>query len=209
MQRINPTRINLINSRKRIAMARKGHSILKRKREVLVIEFLRMLRQSKNDRVYLNAILKSAYKSAAIAVAYVGNFELEEVALHVKEVDPVRIEIKNIMGVRIPIITKPQEPPEVRLESFKMISTSVAAEDISNSFSDVRDAVVDISQREQGLRRLVLEIEKTKRRVNALEYIIIPGITAQSKYISMRLDEIDRDMFAALKHVKKKLAKAS
>ena len=65
-----------------------------------------------------------------------------------------------------------------------------------------------LAQREQGLKRIVLEVEKTKRRVNALDYIVIPNLNIQAKQISMRLEEIDRDAFSALKHVKKKLAKA-
>ena len=66
-----------------------------------------------------------------------------------------------------------------------------------------------MAQREQGLKRLVIEIEKTKRRVNALDYVVIPGLNSQSRYISMRLEELERDMFSALKHVKKRLAKVS
>ncbi|MEM3415976.1 MAG: V-type ATP synthase subunit D, partial [Candidatus Micrarchaeaceae archaeon] len=69
------------------------------------------------------------------------------------------------------------------------------------------NVMIDVAQREQGLKRLVIEIDKTKRRVNALQYVVIPNIRSMSKYIAVRLEEIDRDMFAALKHVKKRLAK--
>lgn len=202
MARLNPTRINLINLKNRIKKARRGYDILKRKREVLVIEFLKLLQQSKNDRAYLYSILKDAYKTVTIASAYVGNFELEEIALYVKESSPIQINVKNIMGVRIPVITK-----GIREGSGmqNMLSTNVAADDISDSFSKVSDTLVDIAQREQGLRRLVLEIDKTKRRVNALDYVVIPNMMAQAKYISMRLEEMERDTFSALKHVKKRL----
>ena len=67
--------------------------------------------------------------------------------------------------------------------------------------------MIEVAQREQGLRRLVMEIDKTKRRVNALDYIVIPRMKGQVKYISMRLDEMDRDTFSALKHIKKKIGK--
>ena len=69
--------------------------------------------------------------------------------------------------------------------------------------------MIDVAQREQGLKRLVMEIDKTKRRVNALDYIVIPETGQASKYISMRLDEMDRDTFSALKHVKRRIAKAN
>ena len=73
---INPTRMNLITTKRRIAMAKKGYNVLKRKREVLVIEFLRLLKQSKQDRTYLNKLMLNAYRSVTIASAYVGDFEL-------------------------------------------------------------------------------------------------------------------------------------
>ncbi len=204
MQKLNPTRINLITLKKRAGVAEKGHSILKRKREVLVIEFLKLLNQSKNDRSYLNDVMRSAYKIAITSNAFIGNFELEEAAMHVREAKPIRMEIKNIMGVRIPIIGK--QPGNEPMHSYNLFSTSVAVDDIGSAFTKARESIIDIAQREQGLKRLVLEIDKTKRRVNALENVVIPGMISQAKYISMRLEEIDRDMFSALKHVKKKLS---
>ncbi|MEM0087221.1 MAG: V-type ATP synthase subunit D [Candidatus Micrarchaeaceae archaeon] len=204
MQSINPTRMNLINLRRRAAMANKGYGILKRKREVLVMEFLKMLKMSKNDINYLNAIMERAYKGVAIASAYVGNFELEEVAMHVEEAEPIKITVKNIMGVKVPEISGSGKQTAI---DYNIISTDVAADDISSDFSNAINVMIDVAQREQGLKRLVIEIDKTKRRVNALQYVVIPNIRSRSKYIAVRLEEIDRDMFAALKHVKKRLAK--
>ncbi len=206
MQKLNPTRINLINLRKRVAMANKGYSILKRKREVLVLEFLKLLKQSKNDRDYLNSLLRGAYKTVAIAATYAGNLELGETAIHMDEAEPVRMSIRNVMGVKVPEMAKPN-PVEISFTGYSLFSTSVAIDDITDSFSKVRDVVADVAQREQGLKRIVLEIEKTKRRVNALDYIVIPQMKGQAKYIRMRLEEMDRDTFSALKHVKKKLAR--
>ncbi len=205
MANINPTRLNLINLKKRIVTARKGYGILKRKREVLVIEFLKLLKQSKESRSVLNDLVQQSYKTVTIASTYVGNFELEDVAMHMQEADPVRIKIKNIMGVRIPEITRSQKPPSI---SFSVLPSSLAVDDINDTFTRSTNSIIDVAQREQGLKRLVLEIDKTKRRVNALDYRIIPGMTRQSKYIRMRLEEIDRDMFSALKHVKKKIQAA-
>lgn len=199
---INPTRINLINTKKRIAIARKGHDILKRKREVLVIEFMKMIKESKKDRSYLYSILQPAYKTVSIASTYVGTFELEEVAMHMEEITPIAMVVKNVMGVRVPAITMAgisQHP------TYRLLSTSVSVDDIRTAFLEVVSTMIAVAQREQGMKRLVLEIEKTKRRVNALDYIVIPGMNSAAKYISIRLDEIDRDMFSALKHVKKKL----
>lgn len=203
MANMNPTRINLINLRRRVVVARKGYDILKRKREVLVIEFLKMLKQSKESRNVLNQLVQESYKSVTIASTYVGNFELEDVALNMDEAAPVKMKIKNIMGVRIPEITRMQRPIGI---SYSVMPNSLAVDDISDSFTRSINSIIDVAQREQGLKRLVIEIDKTKRRVNALDYKIIPNMKKQSKYIRMRLEEMDRDTFSALKHVKKKLA---
>jgi V/A-type H+-transporting ATPase subunit D len=200
---INPTRINLINLRRRIVIAKKGHDILKRKREILVIEFLKLLKQSKESRNALNDMMQQSYKMVTTASTYIGNFDLENVAQYMVEAEPVKIKVRNIMGVKIPQISR---LPEKQSLTFSLIPSSLAVDDIRDTFSRATNAIIDIAQREQGLKRLVIEIDKTKRRVNALDYRVIPGMLAQSKYIRMRLEEIDRDTFSALKHVKKKLA---
>lgn len=197
--------MNLINTRKGIVRARKGYGILKKKREVLVLEFMKLVQQSTKDRAYLNQLIQQGYKAVGMASTYVGNFELEEVALHMKEAKPVQMNIKNIMGVKVPEITRSNEDPMTL--SYSLLSTNIAVDDIRNSFVNVINTMIDVAQREQGLRRLVTEIDKTKRRVNALDYIVIPRMKGQVKYISMRLDEMDRDTFSALKHIKKKLAR--
>jgi V/A-type H+-transporting ATPase subunit D len=202
---INPTRINLINTRRSIVRARKGHGILKKKREVLVLEFMKMIQQSTKDKQYLYELMHKAYKTVGIASTYVGTFELEELAIHMKEAKPISINVKNIMGVRVPEIGRAQEEQQV---DYSLLSTNVSVDDIRVSFAGVISTMIEVAQREQGLRRLVIEIEKTKRRVNALDYVVIPRMRGQARYISMRLSEMDRDMFSALKHVKKKIAAA-
>ena len=203
MEKINPTRINLIQVRVRTRTASKGYSILKRKREALVLEFLKLLKQSGKDRDHLYKILQGAYKTVAISSAYVGNFELESSAMQIPEADPIAMSIKNIMGVKIP-----ETQLEKNVENQELsLSPTVAVDDIRVSFDEVINTILDVAQREQGLKRLVIEIEKTKRRVNALDYIVIPGLKSQAKYISMRLEELDRDTFSALKHVKKRLSR--
>ncbi|MGC8662449.1 MAG: V-type ATP synthase subunit D [Candidatus Micrarchaeia archaeon] len=208
MKVTNPTRMNLINLRKSINLAGRGHEILKKKREVLVVEFLKLLQESKEDRNSLFIALQEAYKSVAIASIYVGNYQLETIASHIAEISPIKITLKNIMGVNIPEIEKIKKEEKSILEKgYSLISTSTAADDVGDSFQKVEKILIGVAKREQGLKKIVIEIDKTKRRVNALEYALIPNLQAQAKYITMRLDEIDRDMFSALKHVKKKMAK--
>ena len=203
MASLSPTRMNLITLRKRIAVAEKGEDILTRKRQVLVAEFLKLLSEPRKRRKELNEILQRAYKTAMLASTYVGNFQLEEIAYSMKEASPISIEVKNIMGVKVPEIGR----LVARHEAAPMLH-SVAAEEVSSSFSQALQVLVDVAELEQGLRKVVIEIDKTKRQTNVLKYVVIPNMEKNKKYIEMRLDEIDRDMFIALKHTKKRLEAA-
>ncbi len=111
--------------------------------------------------------------------------------------------VKNIMGVKIPEI----EQTGKSVKAAELFQTSTAVSDVSDAFSGVKDMLINTAKSEQSLRRLILEIDKTKRRVNALEYILLPKLKKESGYISFRLNEMERDTFSALKHVKKKLEK--
>lgn len=205
-QRLNPTRINLITTRNRVRMAKRGYDILKKKREVLVLEFLKLLKSAGKDRDALYETLQKAYKTLGTAYTYTGNYELEESANYIKEAEPIGLSVRNIMGVKVPEIKKGESKAD---DLLGMLSLSVAVDDLNASFKEALDTIIDVAQREQGLKRIVLEVEKTKRRVNALDYIVIPNLNIQAKQISMRLEEIDRDTFSALKHVKKRLQKGS
>ena len=103
------------------------------------------------------------------------------------------------MGVRIP----DHRGARPRAAGRCAVQTSVAVSDVEDAFGEVKRMVVEIARREQGLRRLVIEIDKVKRRVNALENIVMPNMKKQAANISFTLNEIDRDTFSSLKHVKK------
>ncbi|MDE1868859.1 MAG: V-type ATP synthase subunit D [Candidatus Micrarchaeota archaeon] len=202
---VNPTRMNLINTKRSIKLARKGHSLLKRKREILVMEFLGLLKSSTKDRSYLQEMLQRAYKNLTIASTYAGDLELEQATNYIKEPKPIRVTLKNIMGVRIPEIERNVESIDILDRGYSLLSTSSSIDDVYESFNDTINAIVDVAKREQGLKRLVIEVDKVKRRVNALEYVVMPNLSKRSRYISMRLEEMDRDTFSGLKHVKKRL----
>ncbi len=203
--KINPTRMNLINLKKSAKLAGKGHALLKKKREALVIEFFKILQKSEADRARLQEMLRAAYKTTAIASTFAGDFELEQAAAQMEDTSTVSLGIRNVMGVRIPII---EQQFGAEASGGAWFQTSIAVSDVEDSFGHVKRMVVEIAKREQGLRRLVIEIDKVKRRVNALENIVIPNMKRQAASISFTLNEMDRDTFSSLKHVKKRLAKA-
>ena len=195
--------MNLINTRKSIVLATKGYNLLKKKRETLVMEFFKLLKDSKNDRDRLQQQLQMAYKTTVMASTFSGDFELEQASFYVDDSSGVSMGVKNIMGVKIPEI----EQTGKSVKAAELFQTSTAVSDVSEAFSGVKDMLINTAKSEQSLRRLILEIDKTKRRVNALEYILLPKLKKESGYISFRLNEMERDTFSALKHVKKKLEK--
>lgn len=202
---INATRMNLINTKKERVLAKKGHSLLKTKQEVLIIELLKLLKESTKGRAQLESAINRAYAITANGIAYTGDFQLETASNYVKEPEYIGVSIKNIMGVKVPEISKNIENRELFERGYSVLSTSAVVDDIYESFIEALDSIIDTAKREAGLRRLAVEIDAVKRRVNALEYKRIPMLNERAKYISMRLDEMDRDSFSALKHIKKRL----
>ena len=203
---LSPTRINLINTKKSIAIARKGQELLTSKQQVLVREFLKLLKESSKGREQMQEALQSAYKALAIGIAYVGELELERTASGVKTpgADQDRAEKHN--GREDPgDRAQRQSTPRSRSAVMGCMSASMAADDAHDSFIQALDTIIEVAKREQGLKRLVMAIEKVKRQVNALKYVRIPALNGQAKYIAIRLEELDRDTFSGLKHVKKKI----
>ncbi|MGC8676224.1 MAG: V-type ATP synthase subunit D [Candidatus Micrarchaeia archaeon] len=200
---LNPTRTNLIALKKRLAIVEKGDEILTHKRQALVSEFMKLLSEPRKRRHELENMLQQGYKRVMIGNAYIGNFELNQMAYYVKEASPVSIEIRNVMGVRVPEISTTR-PGEFQAP----FGASLAVDEINKAFTVILQAMIDVAEMEHGLRTVVIELEKTKKQINTLEDVVMPQVSANIKYIQMRIDEMDRDMFVALKHVKNRLAKS-
>ncbi|MFA6328216.1 MAG: V-type ATP synthase subunit D [Candidatus Micrarchaeia archaeon] len=203
----NPTRMELLNAKNRVKLARKGHKLLKQKRDALILEFFKILGKAQDLRSELNTRMSSAYGSLAVAQAYHSMQEIEEAAMAVKRAPNVHVEVRNIMGVKIPTL-EASEPKKILLaRGYSIVGTSAKIDEVADSFEHVLDLVFKLSETENGIRRLILEIEKTKRRVNSLEFVMIPRLEKQAKFISFRLEEMERDSFVMLKTIKRKLEK--
>lgn len=204
----NPTRMELIKARQRIKLAKKGHKLLKQKRDVLIMEFFKILSKAKDLRTELNEAMAGAYKSIAIAQAYHGAAEVENIAMSVSAAPELDMEIKNVMGLKI---SKIQSKSQVEVKplterGYSIVGSSAKIDDAAEEFQKVLGLVIRLAETENAIRKLIREIEKTKRRVNALEFVVIPQITEQSKLIQFRLEEMERDSFVMLKTIKRKLA---
>lgn len=198
----NPTRMELIDTKNQIKLAEKGHKLLKQKRDFLVTEFLSMLDETRALKKTMIEKIKEAYTSLAIAESYHSIFELENATLSIKEILGVRIRERNVMGVRLPVIKKYFSTKSIGERGYSILGTSAKLDEVSTNFQKALDVVIDIAESEISLRKLLLEIERTKRRVNALEYVIIPRLFRKRNEIQFRLDEMERENFVTLKALK-------
>ncbi len=204
----NPTRMELLKAKTRVKLARKGHKLLKQKRDALIMEFFKILSKAQDLRSELNAQMKRAYTALAVAQSYHGMQEIESASLSVKRAPGVKVEVRNIMGVKIPSLEASQAEKQLLDRGYSVVGTSAKIDEVAESFEKATDLVFKLSQTENAIRRLILEIEKTKRRVNSLEFVMIPRLENQAKLISFRLEEMERDSFVMLKTIKRKLERA-
>ena len=203
---VTPTRMELMKTKDRIKLAVKGHKLLKQKRDALILEFFKILKKARDLRGELAKKMNIAYKSVELAELYHSISELQTVSLNVRRPITIEIEVKNVMGVKIPNITTQLEKKHfLELPTYSVAGTSAKIDAAVQNFSDVLDLVIKLAESETAIKRLIMEIEKTKRRVNALEFIIMPRLEDQKKMISFRLDEMERDGFVSLKTIKRKL----
>jgi len=207
-EEVKTTRLELIETRNKIRLAQSGHKLLKQKRDVLILEFFKIMKKAKDLRAELNEEIAKAFNALATAQAFHGLFEVETIAMAVKKAPNVGVTSKNVMGVEIPEITPVDVRKGLMERGYPLEGSSAKIDEAVSSFENVLDMVIKLAETENALKRLIKEIEKTKRRVNALEYIVIPGQITKSKYIQMRLDEMEREQFISLKTIKTKLEKA-
>jgi len=206
--KITPTRSALIRARNKIKLARKGHKLLKQKRDVLIMEFFAYLQKARDISREINDKMARAYSSLGIAKAYHGG-GVEKFAKDAIARDKINLQVKNIMGLKVPIIDVHYIEEEQKSEEEQarwIMETSGKIDEAQNAFEDVLRLVYEMAATENIMRKLIREIEKTKRRVNALEYVVIPRLSGESKMISFRLDELERESFFTLKMIKKKIA---
>jgi len=200
---IRPTRLEYIRAKRRIRIAQKGLKLLKLKRQALILEFFNISKTSARLRGELQSELIKGYQSIRMAEMLDGEMRLENEAMKIPHLKKLQILPKNVMGVRIPKLeggNREQAITEYLLELPTSISEAIKA------FQELHKIVLDVAEKETTLRKLLYEIEKTKRKANAIENIFIPNLGAAVKFIMFRLDEIERDTFAMLKTVKRKMS---
>jgi len=205
LQNVKPTRMELLRLKKRIKLADKGHRLLKEKRDALISEFMVVIKEYREARKNVEENLKIAFYNLLMAEVLLGSRDIEQIAgITLRDVD-LDFTTKNIMGVSVPIMKIDNLVRRINERGYSFLSTNAKLDDAAKNFEESLTVIVRLAEVEESVRRIAQEVEKTKRRVNALEYIVIPRLKATIKHIEMRMEEIERESFMRLKKIKASL----
>ena len=200
---VNPTRMELTRLKGRLKTATRGHKLLKDKRDELMKQFLDIVRKNRELRAKVEKGLEQANAAFTVAAAIMSPEMLEQALLYPKQSVELEMKFRNIMSVNVPVYqfhTRNEDPSEIYPYGFAQTSGELdaALEALSGVFQDM----LELAQVEKTMQLLAEDIEKTRRRVNALEYVMIPDFEQKIRYISMELDENERGNITRLMKVK-------
>ena len=202
-QDIKPTRSELLKLKKQIRLAKSGHSLLKKKRDGLILEFFEVLNKAKTLREELVNEYKIALEKINIARTLESDLKVKSIAMAIKDIPDVKLTTKNIMGVKVPKI----EASEIRkafMERGYGVYNSSSIDETASAYEKVVEKIILAAEVETSMKKLLNEIEKTKRRVNALEFVLIPNLDKTKSFIQLRLEEIERENIFRMKRIKAK-----
>ena len=199
---VKPTRSELIVTRRRIKLSISGHKLLKMKRDGLIIEFFELLPKVKDMRSQLVKLYTVADKKLAVAMVADGKSALRSAANCVRTPPQVELSEYNIMGVVVPKIKVSTIQKSIEERGYGLIGTSVRIDESVHAFEKLAEKVLEAAELETTMKKLLDEIESTKRRVNALEFKVIPQLEEVAAYITLRLEELERENVFRLKRIK-------
>ena len=200
---INPTRMELTRLKGRLRTAVRGHRLLKDKRDELMRQFFLVVRENKALRAKVEAGIEEANRAMTVASSVMSPEMLQQALLYPKQSATLDMTFKNIMSVSVPIYefhTKSEDAASIYPYGFAQ--TSGELDDALGALASVFQDMLELAQAEKKTQLLASEIEKTRRRVNALEYVMIPELEQNIRYISMKLDENESSTKVRLMKVK-------
>jgi V/A-type H+-transporting ATPase subunit D len=202
-KQITPTRMELTRLKKKLVTATRGHKLLKDKRDELMRQFLEKVRENKTLREQVEKGIKAANKNFLLARAGMQDQVLNTAMLAPKQRVSVEAGMENVMSVEIPTFDfKTRTPDQNDIFSYGFAFTSSDLDGAVQSLADIFPDMLKLAEIEKSCQLMAVEIEKTRRRVNALEHVMIPELQANIKYISMKLDENERSTQIRLMKVK-------
>lgn len=204
---INPTRMELLSLKNRTKLAVKGHGLLKEKRDALIKEFFDILDRVKGVREVAERSLKEANEALLEAQIAMGDLAVRKASLSVKESIDVDIKSRSVMGVSVPVTNVKMEERSIIDRGYSFSDTTIQLDEAAKKFEESIKFLIELGEVEKTIFLLAEEIEATKRRVNALEHIMIPRFENTEKYIDMRLQEMERENFVRLKMIRSTIEK--
>ncbi len=205
---INPTRMELTNLKKKLVTARRGHKLLKDKRDELMRRFLELVRENKELRKKVEEAIKRANTHMALSCSNMSDEALSVALMMPSQKMSIDIKSKNIMSVIVPEYdVKFKTADEGDIYSYGFAFTSGDLDEAVKNFADIMPDMIRLAETEKTCQLLAAEIEKTRRRVNALEHVMIPDYEDTIKYITMKLEEADRSNTTRLLKIKDMLLK--
>lgn len=204
---VKPTRSELMKLKSRIKLAKSGYNLLKKKRDGLILSFFEILKEAKTIRFDLTEVYRNATEKFNMARVIETDMRIKSLALAIPDRPEIEVKTKNIMGVTVPTIKTADLAKTFDRKKYSVITTSAAVDESVAAYEELTRLIVRAAEVETAMKKLLIEIDKTKRRVNALEFEVIPKLEKQKAFIQFRLDEAERESLFRTKRVKKKAEK--
>ncbi|MFZ1127175.1 V-type ATP synthase subunit D [Methanoregula sp.] len=202
MEQVRPTRMELMKLKAQIRLAEQGRDLLRQKMDALIQEFFRILSTVSESRDELEQVSRAADLALMIAEAVDDPVTLRSASFATRRSITVDISGKNIMGVPVPVIEKKRVSKTMLERGYGIITTSARIDETAERYELELDLLIKLAEIETAMRRLGTEIQMNRRRVNALEQILIPELKSQAKYIKNAIEEREREDLFRLKKVK-------
>jgi len=206
MEEVRPTRSELLERKQQITLAEQGMDLLKQKRDALLIEFMSVMDETLRLSSDLQRTTNEAQYSLALAKAVDGTVSVRSAAFATRGEITIDMTGTKIMGISVPVVTKGESPLRTSFtRGYAITGVSSRIDETADKFERILDVIIEYADIETRLKRLGEEIQKTNRRVNALEQITVPQLKEQVAYIRQALDERAREDLFRLKEVKRKI----
>ncbi|HSV31831.1 MAG TPA: V-type ATP synthase subunit D [Atribacteraceae bacterium] len=196
---VNPNRMELMKLKTRLAMARRGHKLLKDKLDALIQNFVRIVRENRHLRTEVEREILKAFEAQNKASLMLTEADKELITVVSRQKIELKVGIKHVTGIRIPHF-------EVKVEgdpyTYGLVNTPAEIDAAFHSFFNVLARLIKLAEAEKIIELMAVEIEKTRRRVNALEYVLIPNLKETIKYINLKLEELARSQVVSIMRIK-------
>ena len=201
---VKPTRKNLMAIEDRIELSERGHDTLEKKRDGLIMEFMDILDQAQDVRAGMEENYQTAQKRINMARAMEGDVAVRGAAAALKEHPEITTQSRNIMGVVVPQIESSKVRKSLDERGYGVVGTSARIDEAADAYEKLLESIILAAEVETAMKKMLEEIETTKRRVNALEFTLLPDLYDSQEYIEQKLEEQEREEIFRMKKIKDK-----